>query len=318
MSHSSYLGIDVCKKSLDLASTQTYLGQFDNTAAGHRRLIGQLRQLAPTCVAIEASGGYERALVNALLDADLPVAVVQPGCVRHFAKSLKLYAKTDPIDAQLIARFAQATEPRLTGTPDSDVVRLRALRDRRDQIVEDRVREQNRLETCEDQAIARTIGQNIKRLQKIEEQLDQQIADCIVANEQLKQRDQVLQACKGVGPHLSATLLAHLPELGTVNRQQIAALAGLAPYACESGRWKGKRCIYGGRAAVRSALYMATLSAARFDPVLKSFYQKLLKAGKQNKVARIAVARKLLVKLNTRIANLLNDTQNTPAGTTTT
>jgi len=299
-----YLGIDVSKKSLDLANANRYLGRFDNTPTGHRQLLKYIRALSPTLVALEATGGYERPVTEMLLDADIPVAVVQPKCVRHFAQSLKLLAKTDAIDAQLIARFAKATEPTAAVKADPDAVRLRALRDRRQQIVEDRVREQNRLESCADRQIQAELRRSIKRLARIEAQLDEQIDQCIQASAKLHAKAQVLQQSKGVGRQVAATLLAHLPELGTVNRQQIAALAGLAPYARESGRWRGQRTIFGGRAEVRRMLYLAAISAARWDPVLRPFYRKLLEAGKLKKVALVAVARKLLIRLNSTLAKL--------------
>lgn len=311
-----YLGIDVGKKSLDLADTQRHLGQFDNTPRQHAQLVRRLKRQGPTLVALEATGGYERPMVEALIQAGVPVAVVQPTCVRHFAKSLKLRAKTDKIDAGLIARFAQATRPQPASTPDPDATRLRALRDRRQQIVEDRVREQSRLEACPDSKVQADIRRSIARLRKLELGLDQQITRCIEQSKTLRSRARVLTQAKGVGMQVTATLLAHLPELGQVNRQQIAALAGLAPYACESGQWKGRRTIYGGRAEVRRMLYLAALTASRLDPVLKAYYQRLLAAGKLKKVALIAVARKLLVHLNTLIKQRLSQTANTPAGAT--
>lgn len=299
-----YLGIDVSKKSLDLANTDRYLGQFDNNTTGQRRLLKHIQALSPTLVALEATGGYERPVTQMLLDADIPVAVVQPKCVRYFAQSLKLLAKTDAIDAQLIARFAKATEPTPAVKADPHTLRLRALQDRRQQIVEDRVREQNRLESSADCQVQAQIRRSIKRLARLEEQLNQQIDQCIRASANLHAKAQALQQIKGVGQQVAATLLAHLPELGTVNRQQIAALAGLAPYARESGRWRGRRTIFGGRAEVRRMLYLAALTAARWDPVLRPFYRKLLDAGKLKKVALVAVARKLLIRLNTTLANL--------------
>lgn len=297
-----YLGIDIGKEFLDLANHDRFLGRIANTTAERAKLAKRLKKQAPTLVALEASGGYERPIVEALLEAQVPVAVVQPACVRHFAKSVKLRAKTDRIDAQLLARFAAATQPRPADKPDPDVVRLRALRDRRQQVIEDRVREQNRLETCPDRSIQTQIRRSITRLQKQEAQLDEQITQCIEQSQSLAPKAQTLIANKGVGEQVAATLLAHLPELGRVNRQKISALAGVAPYACESGKWKGKRRIYGGRAEVRRMLFMAAQSAARWDPRLKPFYQRLVNAGKAKKAALIAVARKLLVRLNTLMA----------------
>jgi len=311
-----YLGIDVSKKSLDLAATDRYLGRFDNNPDGRRRLIRRIKALEPTRVALEATGGYERPATEALQDAGLDVAIVQPACVRHFARSLKLRAKTDPIDAQLIARFAQATEPTPAQRPDPEATRMRALRDRRRQIIEDRVREQNRLEACPDPRLRTEIKRSITRLRKLETSLDQQIERCIERSRALRDKARVLCQAKGVGAQVAATLLAHLPELGQVNRQQIAALAGLAPYAHESGQRKGRRTIYGGPAEVRRILYLAALSAARWDPVLHAFYQRLLDAGKLKRVALIAVARKLLIRLNTRVAQAFP--QNPPARAATT
>lgn len=310
-----YLGIDVSKKFLDLADTQRYLDRIDNTPKHHARLVKRLVQQQPTLVTVEATGGYERPVVEALMQAGIRVAVVQPACVRHFARSLKLRAKTDKLDAQLIARFAQATRPQPAAKPDPDATRLRALRDRRQQVVEDRVREENRLEACPDPTVQAEIRRSITRLRKLEVSLNEQIEQCIETSQTLKPRAQVLRQVKGVGPHVVAVLLAHLPELGKVNRQQIAALAGLAPYACESGQWKGKRTIYGGRAQVRRLLYLAALTACRWDPALKKFYQRLLEAGKLKKVAIVAVARKLLVRLNRLMTQFLDQQpETTPAG----
>jgi len=300
-----YLGIDVSKKSLDLASADRHLGRFPNTPAGHAQLILRIKERAPELVALEATGGYERPVTEALLNAGVVAAVVQPKCVRHFAKSLNWQAKTDPIDAQLIARFAAATDPRPADRPDPDATRLRALRDRRQQIVDDRVREQNRLEACADRQVQTEIRRSIKRLRKLERRLDQQIDQCIERSERLHAKAETLERAIGVGRQVAATMLAHLPELGTVNRQQITALAGLAPYARDSGQWRGRRTIFGGRAEVRRMLYLAALSAARWDPVLRAFYRKLIDAGKLKKVALVAVARKLLIRLNTAMKQLL-------------
>ena len=313
----SYLGLDTGKKHLHLGSTQRCLKVFDNTPAGHRRLIQRLATLKPTCIAIEASGGYERAVVEALQDADLPVAVVAPGCVRHFAKSAKVLAKTDAIDATLIARYAEAHKPQPTPRLSESARKLRALRDRRQQVVEDRppgVREENRLEACADRQIVRQLKASIKRLREQQEKLDEMIRKHIHADEKLHAKAAAMTAVKGVGEQTANTLLACLPELGTLNRQQAAALVGVAPHAQESGSWKGKRRVYGGRAQVRRALYLAAKSAARFCPVMSVFYQRLRAAGKPYNVALIAVARKMLVYLNTLIRTL-NHPTTTPAAT---
>lgn len=302
--HTSYLGIDTGKKDLHLGSTNKFLHKFDNTTAGHQRLVKYIKAIHPACIAIEASGGYERSVVEALQDAELPIAVVQPGCVRHFAKSAKVLAKTDTIDSVVIARYAQAHQPEPTAKTPQAVRQIRALRDRREQIVQDRVREQNRLETCADRAMATHLRQSIRRLKKQQDKLDQLIGQLIQHDQQLADKAHAMTAVTGVGDKTASTLLAHMPELGSLNRQQIAALAGLAPHPRESGSWKGKRSIYGGRAAVRKALYMAAKSAARFCPIISIFYQRLRQAGKPYNVALIACARKILIHLNTLIAKL--------------
>lgn len=310
----SYLGIDTGKQHLHLGTPQRCLAVFDNTPAGHRKLVKRIATLKPACIAIEASGGYERMAVEALQDADLPVAVVAPGCVRHFAMSAKVLAKTDAIDAAVIARYAQAHQPEPSPKTPESTRQLRALRDRREQIVEDRVRETNRLEACADGQIARQIKASIKRLKAQEKKLDQSIRQHIKADEHLRSKAKTLTAVKGVGPQTAATVLAHLPELGRLNRQQAAALVGVAPHARESGTWKGKRHIHGGRAAVRKALYLAARTAACHCPVMSVFYKRLRQAGKAYNVAIIAVARKILIHLNSLIRQ--TDPPNTaPEGT---
>lgn len=297
----SYIGIDTGKKELHLGTTQRCLKVFDNTIAGHKQLIERVRTLKPTLVAIEASGGYEHAIVDAMQDADLPIAVVPPGCVRYFAKSAKVLAKTDAIDATIIARYAQAHQISPTPKTPESTRKLRALRDRRQQIVQDRVREENRLETCADREIVRQLRASIKRLNAHEKKLDERIQKFVKADEQLSAKTAIMTAVTGVGVQTATTVLAYLPELGSLNRQQAAALVGIAPHPRESGSWKGKRRIFGGRAAVRKALYMAAKSAARFCPVIREFYQRLREAGKPYNLALIACARKILVHLNTLI-----------------
>jgi transposase len=237
-----------------------------------------------------------------LWEADISVTIVQPKCVRYFAYSLKLLAKTDAIDSTLIARFAQSTQPRLSQQPNAKVRELRALRDRRAQLVEDRIREQNRLEACYDERIAEKIGVSINAIKAAIRSLDKDIVACIKQDGELNAKSTLMQKEKGIGPQVVATLLSHLGELGSVNRQQIAAIGGLAPYDQSSGKWQGRRRIFGGRAEVRSAMYMAALTAIRYDTQLQSYYQKLVANGKQKKVAIIACARKLLVRLNTLLA----------------
>ena len=296
-----YLGIDVSKRTLHLATPEKFVGEFANLPGGHQQLITRLRDFHPAVIVLEASGGYERLVAEALQDAGMQVAVVQPACVRYFAKSLKVLAKTDRIDARIIARFGEATEPALTPQTPENRRKLRALSDRRQQIVEDRVREVSRLEACADHDIAAVIRQSIDHLKATEIQLDQQIEQLIQTDEEFQARAQIMQSNTGIGQKTTNVLLAHFPELGSLTRGQVAALAGLAPHARESGSWSGKRRIYGGRAAVRRALYMAAKTAARYCPVIREFYQRLREGGKPYNVALIACARKMLIHLNTQL-----------------
>jgi transposase len=293
-----YIGIDVSKATLEVGSCERRLFQAANTDQGHQEVIRRLRSLSVALVAIESTGIYGQELARTLIAAGLPVAVVQPGRVRYFARSLQILAKTDAIDAVVIACFAAATKPRHYTPPSAPLARLRAVCDRRDQLIEDRVREENRLEACTDQDIATHLRASITALNQAVEKLDATIRDLIAADPLLKSRNDLLQNETGVGPQTAAVLIAQLPELGTVNRQQIGALAGLVPYDRSSGNQDGQRHIYGGRARVREALYMATMAACRWNTHIAGFYQSLIKRGKANKVARIACARKLLVRLN--------------------
>lgn len=296
------IGIDVSKHHLDAGTARRSWKRLANDEQGRRSLIDQIRTAVPTLVVVESTGGYERPIVEALHRASIPVAVVQPSCVRYFARSIKVLAKTDAIDARILARFGEATEPRPTQPTDPAIVALRAKRDRRDQIIEDRVREENRLEACVDPTIRRQLQASIRRLKLAEAKLDAAISAAIKENEDLAARNQVLQSEIGVAQQTATTLLCYLPELGTLNRQKVSALAGLAPYDRSSGQYQGKRTIYGGRARLRTALYMAALTAARSKGELGIFYRKLRTRGKIAKVALIAVARKLLVRLNSLMA----------------
>lgn len=299
-----YLGIDVAKKDFCLATSTKSFKVLANTNEGFQTLIQLLAKWETPHVVLEASGGYERNLTEALQDAGITVSVVQPGCVRHFAKSLKVLAKTDAIDATVLARFGEATQPAPTEKTSPATRRLRAIADRRTQLVEDRTREKNRLGTCPDRSIAKDIRTQIKRLTTLIEKLDQQLQELIVEEQELAAKATALQTATGVGTQTACTLLAHLPELGTLSRQAVAALAGLAPHPQESGKWTGKRRIYGGRKAVRTALDMAAKSAAQHCPHLAPFYDKLRAANKPYNLALIAVARKLLIRLNTLLKNL--------------
>jgi len=300
----SYLGIDVSKRTLHLANVEKLIGEFENGPTGYQKIIKIVKASDYVHIVLEASGGYERAACEAFQAAGLTVVVAQPGCVRHFAKSIKVLAKTDAIDAKVIARFGQATKPSPTPPTPENIKKLRALTDRRTQVVEDRVRESNRLELCVEKTIVKQINASIKRLLKIEKELDLAIKALLEEDTEFCRKASVLMQQKGVGEKTACALLSHLPELGSLTRQQVAALAGLAPHARESGSWKGKRSIYGGRAAVRKAMYMAARVAMRWCPVISLFYKRLRENGKPFKVAIIACARKMITRLNTQIKHL--------------
>lgn len=300
------IGIDVAKERLEVAFGPTEVRSYDNTPAGIAQIAQRLKGLPVDLIVLEATGCYSQAAADALAVAGYSVAVVQPGRIKHYAKSQGLLAKTDRIDARLIAQYGRHTEDLVLHQPPSEALkRLRALVDRRDQIVEDRVREENRLEACGDDGIRKLLRQSIARLTKQAQALEKQIAAVIAADAGFAAKATVARTVKGIGPTTVACLLAHLPELGHVNRQEIAALAGLAPYNNDSGPHQGKRSIYGGRQRVRTALHMAALCAKRFDDRSKAFFMHLQQRGKPTLVALVAVARKLIIRVNALIAKLV-------------
>jgi transposase len=303
-----YVGIDVAKAELVVATATAVISRVGNDAAGYGELVQRLAGMTVEAVVLESTGCYGQGVVAALVAAGMAVAVVQPGRVRDYAHSLGIRAKTDPIDAKVIAQFGQATKPRLFTPLTPEVLHLRALVDRRDQLIELRKQEQNHLEATTNPTITKDLRASIKRLIVAEKAYTKHIADHIAKHERLARLSDALQDESGVGLQTAATLLAHLPELGTLNRQQAAALGGLAPFDRASGKHDGKRTIYGGRRRLRRALYLAALTAGRCSTWLKDIYQKLLKRGKPKKVALIACARKLLIRLNTIAAKALKPT----------
>ena len=293
-----YVGVDISKAHLDIGLNPGGAGwRESNSGEGIERVVVKLKELRPSLIVLEATGGYEADVATALALAGLPVAVVNPRQVRDFAKSLGKLAKTDRLDAEVLARFAQAIRPEARYLPDPQARELQALVSRRKQVIEIRVSEKNRLSTAHAK-VKPSIEKVIEFLTQELEQLDDEIHDQIRRSDVWREKDDLLQSVPGVGKVLSTTLLADMPELGQLNRKQIAALAGLAPYNCDSGLMKGKRTIWGGRAPVRNALYMAALSASRFNPVIRRFFQHLIKQGKAFKVAITACMRKLLTILN--------------------
>lgn len=296
-----FVGIDVSKTRLDIAIRPT--GQSESVAnekAGIKALVKRLGTLQPAWIVLEATGGLERPLMHALVGAELPVAVVNPRQVRDFAKATGQLAKTDSIDAEVLARFAEAVRPALRPLPDAVTLELRALTARRRQIIEMIGAEKNRLAMAS-KAVRKRIEAHIHWLEQELDRADQDLDRSIQQSPIWKQNEDLLRSVPSVGPVISRTLLAELPELGALNRKQISALVGLAPFNRDSGSLKGRRSIWGGRASVRSALYMAALVATKHNPVIRQFYNRLRGAGKKPKVALVACMRKLLTILNAMI-----------------
>jgi transposase len=292
------VGIDVSKERLDVhvhpAGTVLSLSR---DGAGLEELIGSLASVAPQLVAVEATGGFETVVVAALAAAGLPVVVVNPARVRAFASALGQRAKTDPIDAQVIAQFAAATKPPVRALPDAATQALADLVARRRQIIQMIVAEGQREKRAAPRA-KRSIARLLKTLRRELSEIDADIEETVRGSPVWCEKEDLLASVPGVGSVTARTMLAELPELGSLNRRQIAALAGLAPFTRQSGKWRGKSFIGGGRASVRAALFMAAMTAMRRNPVLRAFHQRLRAAGKPKMVALIAVARKLLTILN--------------------
>ncbi|MEA2873164.1 MAG: transposase [Hyphomicrobiales bacterium] len=296
------VGIDVSKDRLDVAvrpSGEVFV--IARNAAGLDQLIVRLRELGPQIVALEATGGYETIATAALASAGLPVVVVNPAQVRAFAKALGQRAETDPIDAAVIAHFAEATKPEVRRLPDKATQMLADLIARRRQIVEMIVAERQRETRMTQRHLKASMARLIKILEKELSSLDGDIDDAVRGSPAWREKEDLLASVPGVGPVIARTLIAELPELGQLTRRQIAALAGLAPFTRQSGLWRGKSFIGGGRTAVRTALFMGAFVAMRFNPVLKAFFDRLIAAGKPKMVALIAVARKLLTILNAMV-----------------
>ncbi len=296
--HPVYVGIDVAKAALDVAVSPTAerwtLAYTEREVAG---LVTRLTPLQPALVVLEATGGLEGPLVGALATAGLPVVVVNPRHVRDFAKATGLLAKTDALDASVLARFAAAIRPTPRPLPDAATQTLAALVTRRRQLVAMLTAERNRLGSAP-RVLRAEIQAHITWLQRRLGRLDEDLNQAIRTSPAWRAQDDLLQSVPGVGPVLARTLLASLPELGRLNRKAIAALVGVAPLNRDSGTLRGRRRVWGGRAAVRAVLYMGTLVAVRHNPVLRAFYQRLRGVGKLPKVALTACMRKLLTILN--------------------
>lgn len=291
-------GIDVSKDRLDVAlrpSGEVFV--VARSATGLETLIQRLKDTAPQIVALEATGGFETVVTAALAAARLPVVVVNPVQVRAFAKAIGQRAKTDPIDAGVIAHFAEATNPQVRPLPDEATQLLADLVQRRRQIIEMIGAESQRQKRAPAPLHA-SIARLLKALQKELTNVDGDIDGMVRSSPAWREKEDLLTSVPGIGPTIARTLVAELPELGRLNRKQIAALAGLAPFTRQSGAWRGKSFIAGGRTSVRTVLFMGAMVAKRHNPVLKAFFDKLLAAGKPKMVALIALARKLLVIAN--------------------
>lgn len=296
-----FVGIDVSQDRLDVAVGEgSAVASFANDDAGHAALCERLKQCSPQLVLMEATGGYERALAACLGSAGLPVRVINARHVRHFAKALGLLAKTDRLDAIALERFARQIKPEPRELQPEGVLALQAQIARRRQLIEMLTMERNRQRSAH-RGVQRDLKANIqwleKRLKAVDDDIDRSLRECGVWREKVE----LLESVPGVARVTSLGVLMALPELGRLNRREICALAGVAPFNRDSGKWQGRRSIYGGRAPARRALYMAALVAARWNPVIRAFYQRLRCAGKPAKVALVACMRKLLVILNTMI-----------------
>lgn len=297
------VGIDVSKAWLDVYILLTKnFSRIPNTASGWKKLIKIVNALGDSVlVTMEASGGYERGVSRALAKAGLPVCIMNPSRIRDFAKSMGKRAKTDRIDAQMIALFAATMRPEANVTMDEGQHLLLSLSRHRRHVVSAIMDTKNYLENESVPFIVRSIKRRIVSLGKELKKLDQQIADLIAVREEMAGRKELLCSVKGIGSVVANNLLSELPELGLLGPKQIAALVGVAPYNCDSGMFRGQRRIYGGRSEVRCMLYMATLVAVRYNPAIKAFYERLCSAGKKKKVALTACMHKLLIVINAMV-----------------
>ncbi len=295
-----YVGIDVSSRWLDVAIHGDATVRFAYDQDGLQQLQRVLLAESQVVVVMEATGGLERTVSKVLADANLPVAIVNPRQIRAFARAMGRLAKTDSIDAQLIAGFGAAMKPPLRQLSDAKERDLKDVEARRRQLREMIIAEGNRLRTASP-AVGKQIRRHLKWLEKEAKALDEALSATLAADPKLRGNARLLQTVPGVGPATSVSLLAGLPELGTLNRRRIASLVGVAPFNRDSGTRIGKRIVWGGRAHVRSALYMAALVATRYNPPMRAFYQRLLAAGKPKKVALVATMRKLLAVLNSML-----------------
>jgi transposase len=300
----SFVGVDISKERLDIGvSREGESWQANNDEVGIRNTANRLVEIQPALVVVESTGGLETALVVELCARQIPVALVNPGRVREFAKSLGLLAKTDKLDAHLLARYGKAAELQPSVLPSTDIQHLSALMSRRRQLIQILSMEKNHsLSTALN--LRPRLQEHIAWLEQELDRLTEEIQQAIQATPLFKEKEHILRSAKGVGRITASILLSDLPELGQLDRKKIAALVGVAPFNNDSGRRRGPRRVKGGRSSDRNVLYMAALVASRFNPVIKRFYQRLVAAGKKKKVALVACMRKLLTILNAMIRDM--------------
>lgn len=296
-----YVGIDVSSQVVDVSIRPEGVTKRFERRHGFDVVVDFIKPYEPKLVVLEATGGFEMPVAAAIAAAGLPVAVVNPRQARDFAKSTGKLAKTDKIDAMALAHFAEAVKPEARPLPDEKARELESLVTRRRQLMEMLVAEQNRLRMATTKSAAKDIGDHIEFLKKRIKDHDKDMAEAVRQSPLWREKDERLRSVPGVGKVLALTLLASLPELGTLDRRKIAALVGVAPINRDSGKMRGKRSIWGGRADVRAILYMAAMTAAKYNPTLRATYERLLAAGKAKKVALVACMRKLLTTLNAMI-----------------
>ncbi len=303
MKEKVFIGIDVSKKQLDIFIRPTEQSwSVGNNEIDISGLVKKIKKLEPEYIILEATGGLEQLVFNALVDDSLPAVVVNPRQVRDFAKATGRLAKTDAIDAEVLAHFGEAIKPEIRQRLDIETQELKAFNTRRREIVNMLNAEKNRFQSAP-KCLKNDIQEHIKWLQQRLSEIDEQINKQIESNKAWKEKDKIYQSFRGIGPVNSHLLICGLPELGHVSNKKISALLGVAPFNCDSGKWKGKRIIWGGRAELRSALYMAALSAKKYNPVIKKFYERLIELGKPPKVALTACMRKIIVILNAMAKN---------------
>lgn len=306
-----FVGIDVSKEKLDVYySEKEEYKIFKNTEKGIKELHDYLEPLAPKLIGFEATGGLELKMLYFLSGKGLKLASINPKQVRDFAKASGSLAKTDKIDSKMIAWFIQVFNPPITKIPSGDAIELNELVVRRKQLMDILVSEKNRLSSSRSKSSEKSIQNHIKWLEEEIKDIDTTIKDMLIKTPEWKQKEDILKSVPGVGDVLTFNLLSGLPELGQITSKEISALVGLAPMNKDSGKFKGKRFTFGGRIDVRTALYMPTISAIRFNPVIKSFYEKLIQAGKLPKVAITACMHKLLIILNAMIKKLVKWDEN--------